>query len=223
MPAWPKPSQRGLPKRKTIGQQSKAQVDENRPGVYNRDERRCIVVGSVWAATEPCVGALTIQHATGKGGGSSALFDSPEYLRTMCTGHNVLQTSNARFARYCRFMGWSLERNRVGVDPTRVPVRYPDGLDYFLDSAFQKHEISKRTAAEIRAELYGPIAFVDDLEQLLGITLLPWQKTFAAAALRGDRIIMRGGAQQHGRRTVRAFIAEAEQFPGLRPGNTTPR
>ncbi|CAD5999398.1 hypothetical protein [Agreia sp. COWG] len=216
MPAWPKPSQRGLPKRKTIGEQSKAQVDENRPGVYNRDERRCIVTGSMWATFEPCIGALTIQHATGKGAGSSALFDSPEYLRTMCTGHNVLQTSNARFARYCRFMGWSLERNRRGVDPTRVPVRYPDGKDYFLDSAFQKHEISKSTAADIRNEMHGPILDVDHLEQLLGITLLPWQKQYAAAALTGGRVVM-SSSRQNGRRVVRALITEAQNYPALYP------
>jgi hypothetical protein len=215
MPAWPKPSQRGLPKRKTIGQQSRDQVEENRPGVYTRDERRCIVTGSIWATLEPCLGALTIQHATGKGSGSSALFDSPEYLRTMCTGHNVLQTSNARFARYCRFMGWSLERNRADVDATRVPVRYPDGKDYFLDSAYQKHEISKSTAAEIRGELYGPIVDIDQIAKFLGIDLLPWQRDYANGVLADKRISM--NQPPHGRRNVRAVIDEARQFSDLYP------
>lgn len=204
MPAWPKPSQR----RKSTAQRSKEAVDDNRPGVYNRDGRQCIVTGSEWAISDPCIGALTIQHATGKGMGGSALFDSPEMLRTMCTGHNVLQTSDAAFARHCLRMGWSLERNRVDVDPTRVPVRYPDGLDYFLDSAFQRHEISHRTAEEIRNELYGvDIDQVAAFARAQGVELLPWQLEFAHAVLSGKRAFYAGG-RQTGRTATKRLVDE---------------
>lgn len=150
MPAWPKPSKR----RKSRAAVSRDQVNEARDGIYMRDGYRCVVDGSLWAMRHPCRYGLTIQHAIGKGIGGSALFDSPILLRTMCLAHNTDQPASAEFARLCLLMGWSLERHRVGVDPHRVPVRYPDGCDYFLDNNFQKHLISRSTAAEIRAELY---------------------------------------------------------------------
>lgn len=154
MPAWPKPA----PRRKSRAARSRAQVDQVRPGVYMRDDHRCVVAGSPWALEHRCGGGLTIQHATGKGMGGSELFDSPVYLRTMCALHNFDQPASAEFGRLCLLMGWALERNRVGVDPHRVPVRYPDGRDYFLDNNYQRHLVSASTAADIRLELYPELS-----------------------------------------------------------------
>jgi hypothetical protein len=151
MTAYPKKKPR---KRKSIGAQSRKNVEDNRPGVYFRDGRRCVVHGSIAADRWPCSGGLTVQHAIGKGMGGSAQFDSPELLRTMCLNHNVLQTSNATFARFCLWFGWALPRHAAHIDPDRYPVRYPDGRDYFLDNDYQKHLVAESAATAIRAEAH---------------------------------------------------------------------
>jgi hypothetical protein len=150
MTAYPKPSRR----RKSTAARSRDQVNDVRAGVYLRDDHRCVVNGSIVGTRRPCSGPLTIQHATGKGMGGSALFDSPELLRTMCLTHNTDQTSNADFARWCLWFGWSLPRNRVDVQANRYPVRYPDGADYFLDHDYQKHLVSPSAAIAIRTEAH---------------------------------------------------------------------
>lgn len=150
-PPHPKPTRR----RRTIGQQSKSQVEKNREAVYTRDNHECVVAGSLWARLHPCTGSLTLQHGTGKGMGGSAEFDGPQHLRAMCWGHNTLQPMNAAFAAECIWFGWALERNRRGLDVARVPVRYPDGRDYLLTETFQRTPLSCDTADALRAEIHG--------------------------------------------------------------------
>jgi hypothetical protein len=145
-------------RRKSLGAKSRRATEDNRPGVYFRDGRRCVVQGSIVADRWPCSGGLTVQHAIGKGMGGSAQFDSPELLRTMCLNHNVLQTSNAAFARFCLWFGWSLPRHRIDVQADRYPVRYPDGADYFLDNDYQKHLVGDRSAFAIRSEAHPDLA-----------------------------------------------------------------
>jgi hypothetical protein len=151
MNAHPKPSR----SRRTLGQQSKRQVEDNRDGIYLRDGHQCVVAGSMWARLFPCEGKLTIQHGIGRGMGGSAQFDSPECLRTMCFGHNDLQPKNSAFAKECIWMGWAIERNRRGLDWTLIPVRYPDGRDYQLTPDFQRHLLTVDEAAEARALIHG--------------------------------------------------------------------
>ena len=150
-PPYPKPVRR----RRTIGQTSKAQVEKNRPGVYQRDDFTCVVANSLWARLNPCNGTLTIQHAIGRGNGGSALYDGAECLRAMCSAHNDLQPANAYFGAECIWFGWSIERNRRNHDPTQIPVRYPDGRDYLLTPDFQKALLSVDEAAELRALIHG--------------------------------------------------------------------
>ena len=129
-PAHPKPAKRG----KTIGQRSRDQVDALRPALYMRDDYRCCVSGTPVGATSPCEGPVTVQHRVGRGSGGSAQFDGPAFLLTMCLRHNVLETSSADFAAWCRTYGWSIRRNALDLDPTRIPVLYRDGW-YLLDGA----------------------------------------------------------------------------------------
>jgi len=129
-PAYPKPSA----KRRTVGQQSRSQVNEIRPMVEMRDDYRCVVSGTEYGATSPCTPGLTMQHRVGRGAGGSALFDGPAYLVCMCQHHNTLETSSADFAAVCLANGWKLARNAVEVVPELVPVRYWDGW-YVLEAA----------------------------------------------------------------------------------------
>lgn len=150
-PPYPKPARR----RQSIGQRSKKQVEDNRPGVYERDNHQCVVAGSLWARLFPCTGSLTIQHGIGKGMGGSAEFDSPECLRAMCLGHNDQQPKNSAFAKECVWFGWAIERGRRGLDYTNIPVRYPDGRDYLLTPDFQKQLLTLDEAAELRTLIHG--------------------------------------------------------------------
>ncbi|TFD27486.1 hypothetical protein [Cryobacterium cryoconiti] len=150
-PPHPKPTR----KRKTIGQQSKKQVADNRAGVYERDGEQCVVAGSLWARLFPCEGPLTIQHGVGKGMGGSAEFDGPECLRTMCLGHNDQQPKSSAFAKECIWFGWAIERGRRGLDYTKVPVRYPNGRDYLLTTDFKRELLPLTEAANLRASIHG--------------------------------------------------------------------
>lgn len=127
-PAYPKPEKRG----KTIGQRSTAAVNERREQVFLRDDYQCVVKGTAAALIEPCRGPNTIQHRVGKGAGGSALFDSYAHLVTMCWGHNIFAEADAEFAAACLANGWSVPRNWVGLDLSRIPVRYHSGV-YLLD------------------------------------------------------------------------------------------
>ena len=153
-------------KRRTIGKLSIAQVNRNRQGVYDRDSHSCIVAGSTWGRSHPCAGVLTIQHAAGRGMGGSAKFDGPEWLRAMCTTHNTLETSDARFAEACKRMGWSVSRGRVDAGTLTcemVPVRYPDGRDYILTPDFRRQQLVANDAETMREMAYGP-RVLSDLE-----------------------------------------------------------
>lgn len=137
------------------GQRSRGAVERVRAGVYERDGHTCVVQGSLPWRRWPCSGILTVQHAVGKGMGGSELFDSPEYLRTMCWHHNTFATMSAEFARACLIYGWTLERNRQDIDPSSVPVRYPDGHDYLLHPDLTREPVSRSWAQDRRIELYG--------------------------------------------------------------------
>ena len=138
----------------SIGKRSKAQVEKSRPIVYERDGRRCVVRGSIWATIQPCAGSLTLQHRVGKGAGGSALYDAPPFLVAMCMIHNGLAESSAEFANFCTRNGYSLRRSLAEQHPiSRVPIRYPDGWQ--LLSGDGRFAISESTAAELMEEIYG--------------------------------------------------------------------
>jgi len=146
-PAYPKPST----KRRTLGEQSRAQVSSIRPMVELRDDYRCVVSMTEWGKTNPCTSGLTMQHRVGRGAGGSALFDGPAYLIAMCQHHNTLETSSADFAAVCLDNGWKLPRNRVDVVAATVPVRYWDGW-YLLESgSCLRWRISDTEAARLMA------------------------------------------------------------------------
>jgi hypothetical protein len=138
----------------SIGRRSKSQVEKSRPIVYERDARRCVVQGSIWATLEPCGGSLSLQHRVGRGAGGSALYDSPAFLVSMCILHNQLQTSSAEFAEFCTRNGYSLRRSLAEQHPiSRVPIRYSDGWQ--LLSGDGRFAISETTAAELMEAIYG--------------------------------------------------------------------
>lgn len=131
------PQQR--PRKRSVGMKSRAQVDRVRRLVYERDHHECL---ARWSGIA-CDGPLTIQHATARGMGGSARFDGPEYLRTFCLGHNLLEAGNAGFAQTCERNGWRVPRlGYPDVDEviTRIPVRYPDGSWWLLDRTGQRTE-----------------------------------------------------------------------------------
>jgi hypothetical protein len=132
-------------------------VERVRDAIYLRDDYRCLVAGSAWAAKFPCAGGLTIQHAIGKGMGGSAQFDRPELLRTFCWVHNTLAEADADFAMAARLFGWSLPRIRIDIDPEYVPVRYPDGRDYRLTNDFQRELMVPADVVEWRNTFYGQV------------------------------------------------------------------
>lgn len=148
---YPKPGKR----KPSRGARSRAQVEQVRPEVYERDEHTCVVQGSRQWQTWPCSRDLTIQHAVGRGMGGSVELDSPALLRTMCGFHNLLETSDADFARACTVNGWSIPRNRADIDPLQVPVRYPDGGDYLLDDDGGRRRIPRADAQAFRLETFG--------------------------------------------------------------------
>ena len=138
----------------SIGKRSKSQVEKSRPVVYERDDRRCVVRGTIWAILQPCGGSLTLQHRVGKGAGGSALFDAPAFLVSMCNLHNTLQPKSAEFAEFCARNGYTLRRSLAEQHPiSRVPIRYPDGWQ--LLSGDGRFAISETTAAELMEAIYG--------------------------------------------------------------------
>lgn len=138
----------------SIGKTSKKQVDNVRQLVFERDNHTCIVAGTIWETLTPCGGRLTIQHAVTRGMGGSAKWDKPEFLRSMCSVHNGLETSSAEFRKACERNGWSLPRWAAEQHPIgRVPVRYPDGWQ--LLGAGSRWPISENTAISLLEEIYG--------------------------------------------------------------------
>jgi hypothetical protein len=152
-PPWPKPGRKG--KRKTIGQQSRAAIDEIREQVYVRDDYHCIAAGFVGQDNvDECAGRLTPQHRVGRGFGGSALFDRPGYLLTMCIWHNTLAERDADFADLCTTNGWSIPRHSPGAtDPTKVPVLYSDGWYVLALDHCSRYGVSFERALVMRQEL----------------------------------------------------------------------
>lgn len=147
----------------SLGKKSKKQVDAVRQLVFDRDKRRCIVTGSMWSRLIPCGGNLTIQHAVARGMGSSAKYDEPVFLRTMCAVHNQMETSNALFAQACKRMGWSVSRwvaDQANIE--KVPVWYEDGWHLLKEN--ERFPISPKQADANRDDIYGK-ANVDDMGQ----------------------------------------------------------
>ena len=144
-----------MKRRKSIGQQSKANVEKVRQIVYARDNHQCVASKLVAGATpllgsaSGCQGSLTIQHAVTRGMGGSARWDSPEYLRAMCAFHNFLDTSDAPFHDLCLENGWTLKRWQAERTPTNwIPVRYFDG--WFVLVGGDRIEITERLALHMR-------------------------------------------------------------------------
>lgn len=136
-----------------IGKKSKRQVDAIRQTVFDRDDG-CVVVGSSWGRLVACGGGMTVQHRVARGMGSSAKYDSAEFLLTMCAVHNQLETASAEFRSLCERNGWSMPRwvpARYAVH--QVPARYPDGW-YFLNSTGQRVAISDRFAVALIDDIY---------------------------------------------------------------------
>ncbi len=139
------------PKRRpSVGARSKAQVDRVRHQVFERDEHTCAVAGLTrW----PCTGALTVQHARSRGAGGSDRWDGPEWLRTLCSGHNTLDTADADFARLCLAHGVSVPSHGYDdVDMTQVPVRTPQGW-FLLARDCTRTPITSSTARRLVAAL----------------------------------------------------------------------
>ena len=121
--------------------------------LFERDDFTCIVSGTEWAYKHPCFGGPTVQHAVARGMGSSAKYDSIDLLRTMCAGHNALETSNAEFQEACDQYGWSAPRwvaDKFG--PRAIPVLFPDG--WHLLSNGSRIPISDSTAKAITQDVY---------------------------------------------------------------------
>ena len=140
----------------SIGRRSRRQVDKSRPEVFKRDSYLCVADGLFEAVRWPCVGGLTVQHRRTKGMGGSALGDAPEALVTMCSGHNVLQTADADFAKRCVELGWAVPRwvaDRHKL--SRIPVKYCDG--WFLLTDVDRVPISENTAQAIFEDVYGDL------------------------------------------------------------------
>lgn len=139
----------------SIGKQAKAETNKAREAVYERDGNRCIVFGDRWQSIDACAGMLTIQHAVGRGMGSSAKYNHVDSLRTMCALHNVLDTSSANFHLWALRNGWTVKRwmaDRYGLGI--IPVHYVDG--WFVLDGGQRHPITSDVALEAIEQLYGP-------------------------------------------------------------------
>jgi hypothetical protein len=87
--------------------------------------------------------------------GGSAKWDRAEYLRTMCSHHNTLQTANADFDKYCKEVaGWAVPRWAAETFPIgRIPVLYKDG--YYLLFGSERSRINSEVAKELLQEIYG--------------------------------------------------------------------
>ena len=137
-----------------IGKQSRKQVQAVRKQVFERDGHVCVVANTTQAHFHPCWGDLTIQHRVGRGMGGSALYDSPEYLVTMCLGHNLLIESDPTFALYCRMRGLSVPRWLAAqFNVSQIPVRTGDGW-FMLSSDGRRHSVASITAETVLEEIY---------------------------------------------------------------------
>jgi hypothetical protein len=137
----------------SVGKKSKAQVNKVRSELFQRDNETCVVQGSEWAIAYPCFGDLTVQHGVGRGMGSSAKYDGIDFLRTMCAGHNGMETSHPFFAAACHRNGWSIERwvaDRYGAKS--IPVLYHDGWHLLQNGS--RLPISEATANAIWDDLH---------------------------------------------------------------------
>lgn len=138
----------------SIGKRSRAQVSAVRQQVFDRDDHRCVVSGSIWSTVQPCGGVLTIQHRVGRGMGGSAMFDAPSSLLAMCAVHNALAEASSEFANYCQRNGLSIPRRVAAQFPIgRIPARYSDGW-HLLDGV-ERFMIPDGVAEDLMAEIYG--------------------------------------------------------------------
>lgn len=140
----------------SIGRRSAANMQRWRKAVYRRDNEVCVACAVMWGPNAMS-SQLTLQHRVGRGMGGSARFDeTPAGLITFCAGHNLAETAEAKFARYCLEMGWSVPRwafdNGWSLDI--VPVRYFDG--WFLLEGTERVPMDDKLAAERMLEIYGP-------------------------------------------------------------------
>lgn len=137
-----------------IGKKSRAQVAAVREKVFERDEHRCVVQGSLWSMLVPCGGSMTVQHRVTRGMGSSAKYDAEPYLITMCAVHNGLEPASAEFRAFCERQGLSIPRWVVESTPIqRVPI-WADG-SWWLLSSNVRHRIPEPVARELMADIYG--------------------------------------------------------------------
>jgi hypothetical protein len=134
----------------TIGKKSKAQVAKVRQLVFARDNWVCVVAHTFYGSR--CSDELTIQHRITRGMGSSARFDEPKHLLSMCAYHNFLDTADSVFRDFCVARGYSVKRwaaNEAGV----IPVHYSDG--WFLLQGNGRAEVSNVEASKLMLEVYG--------------------------------------------------------------------
>lgn len=138
----------------SVGRKSKKQVDKVRQQVYERDNFECVVRGSLWGMLKRCGGILTIQHRVTRGMGSSAKYDDPPYLVSMCAIHNDLEPASAEFREFCERQGYSIPRWAAETTPIgRIPIRYEDS--WYLLSGLNKHPIPENLAMDLMTEIYG--------------------------------------------------------------------
>lgn len=149
----------------SVGKKSRSNVNKIRESVFERDDYRCVVAGSVWSVRVACSSDLSLQHRVNRQRGSSAQYDFAEALLTMCSTHNVLDTSSSEFRRFCLDNGYSIER--WVADPKRgepdsdairlrnvsgVPVRYWDG--WYALEGLAKVSLDDDEAERIVSSLY---------------------------------------------------------------------
>ena len=137
----------------SVGRRSKYQLVKSRPVVFERDQGRCVVSGTIWETIQPCMGVLTLQHRVGRGMGGSAKWDAPNCLLLMCMTHNGLVESSREFRLFCERNGLSILRRVADrVDVSSIPVRYADG--WFLLAGDLRFPISEATAEAVMSDLY---------------------------------------------------------------------
>jgi hypothetical protein len=138
----------------SLGKKSKSQVNKVRAYIFERDGQACIAAGVFGF----CGGGLTIQHRVGRGMGSSAQYDTPAHLITMCATHNELQTASARFDKLCKSRGWSVPRWAVERVPVSdIPVSYPGRGWYLLHEDGSVEKITRVQAIPVLLALYGEV------------------------------------------------------------------
>ena len=134
----------------SVGRRSKAQVNKVREIVYKRDGYVCVVAHTAYGAQ--CSDELTIQHRVTRGMGSSARFDEPKHLLSMCGYHNFLDTADSVFRDFCVARGYSVKR-WAALDAGVIPVHYSDG--WFLLHGDGRVEVSNVEASRLMKEVYG--------------------------------------------------------------------